>query len=363
MPEEKDNISSKENEGAKYVVYGGGYTMDHEHGIRIYDYLPETGRIAFRSYVKITNSSYLSVSHNGKYLYSITDDGVAAFKIKPDGDLTFLNLVDINGMRGCYVSTDYEDRFVFVSGYHDGKITVLSLNEDGSVNQICDELYQKGIGSIAERNFRPHVDCVKMTRDNKYLCATDVGMDHVKIYRLNHETGKLTLADVVRSEIESAPHHIKFSLDGRYAYIIHELKNIVDVYTYEDKGDLPEFNKIQTISTLEEGYNGLSAAYAIQLSADGNYIFCSNAGDESVAAFERDSETGKLNRLFVLPVSGRFPKDIAISDDNRYLLSMNNESDTISFFHIDLENKTMVLNGPFEDFDAGNCIIIHRLTM
>ncbi|MCR4892267.1 MAG: lactonase family protein [Lachnospiraceae bacterium] len=345
----------------RYVAYGAGYTMDHRHGIRIYDYLPETGRISFRSFVEITNASYISVSHNGKYLYSITDDGVAAFKVEKNGDLDFLSLTDINGMRGCYLSTDYEDKFVFVAGYHDGKITVLSLNEDGSVNRICDEIYQKGIGSIAERNFRPHVDCVKMTRDNKYLCATDVGMDQTKIYRINHETGKLSLADVIHSDLESAPHHIKFSLDGRFAYIIHELKSYVDVYTYEDKNGTPEFEKIQTVSTLKKGTTGVTAAYAIQLSRDGKYLFCSNAGDDSVAVFKLDEMTGLLTQLFVLPISGRFPKDIATSDDNRYLLSINNESNTISFFKMDFEARTLIMNGPFEEFDSGNCLIIHEL--
>lgn len=346
----------------RYVCYCAGYTMNHDEGITIFDFDPETGRMKERSKVHITNASYISISHNGKYLYSITDDGVAAFSIDKNGDLTFLNMTDINGMRGCYLSTDYEDKFVFVAGYHDGKVTVLSIKSDGSVDKICDEIYQKGIGTIAERNFRPHVDCAKMTRDNKYLCATDVGMDQTKIYRLNHRTGKLSMVDILRSEIESAPHHIKFSLDGRFAYIIHELKNIVDVYTYEDKDDMPVFEKIQTISTLDEGYNGISAAYAIQLTADGKYLVCSNAGDDSVAVFSRDDKTGMLERLFVLPVSGHFPKDITTSDDNRYLISINNESSTITFFTLDMEKHTMVMNGPELKYDSGNCLIIHRLS-
>ncbi len=356
----KKTVTKKTSKG-KYVCYCAGYTLNHEHGITIFDYDPDNGRMTERSKVKITNASYISISHNGKYLYSITDDGVAAFIIEKNGDLTFLNMTDINGMRGCYISTDYEDKFVFVAGYHDGKVTVLSVKSDGSVDKICDEIYQKGIGTIAERNFRPHVDCVKMTRDNKYLCATDVGMDQTKIYRLDHNTGKLSMVDVLRSEIESAPHHIKFSLDGKFAYIIHELKSIVDVYTYEDSDNMPKFTKIQSVSTLEEGFNGVSAAYAIQLSADGKYVICSNAGDESVAVFSRDEKTGLLTQLFVLPVSGYFPKDITTSDDNKYLISINNESSTITFFKLDMEKKTMIMNGPEIHFDSGNCLIIHKL--
>lgn len=345
----------------RYVVYAGGYTTDEAHGLKIYDFNPETGRINFRSAVAIQNPSYITISHNGKMLYSITDEGVESFWIMEDGSLTFLNESGIHGLRGCYISTDYEDRFLFVAGYHDGKITVLSLKEDGSIDKICEEIWHKGFGSVGERNFRPHVDCAKMTRDNQYLCVTDVGMDHVKVYRLNHETGKLTLADIVRSEIESAPHHIKFSLDGRFGYVIHEMKNYIDVYSYQNIDNEPKFEKIQTVSTVNDYHAGNTAAYAIQLSSDGNHIYSSNAGDNSVSAYSRDPETGKLEKLFTLPISGDFPKDIAISDDDRFLLSINNESDTITFFKVDLEKKTLVMNGPMVKFKQGNCLIIHKL--
>ncbi|MCR5746707.1 MAG: lactonase family protein [Lachnospiraceae bacterium] len=346
---------------AKYVVYAAGYTRDETHGIRLYDYDHETGRISFREKTEISNPSYISISHNGKFLYSITDDGVHAYKIRDDGSLEYLNKAGIHGMRGCYISTDYEDRFLFVAGYHDGKVTVLSLKEDGSVKRICEEIYHKGFGSVGERNFMPHIDCVKMTRDNKYLCATDVGMDHVRVYKLDHKTGKLTLADIIRSDIDSAPHHIKFSHDGRFAYIIHEMKNIIDVYKYRDKDGSPDFEKIQSVSTLNDYHAGNSAAYAIQLGAGDRHIYCSNAGDNSVSAFDRDEETGMLKKLFTLPISGDFPKDIAVSDDDRYLLSINNESSTISFFKIDLKARTIIMNGPMEKFHSGNCIIIHKL--
>ena len=75
--------------------------------------------------------------------------GVESFKIKKDGTLEFINWASINGMRGCYVATDYTDRYLFVAGYHDGKLTILSLNKDGSINKITDEIYHKGMGSAA----------------------------------------------------------------------------------------------------------------------------------------------------------------------------------------------------------------------
>ena len=167
----------------KYVAYVSSYTSGNNAklGISVFDVDIEAGRMTKKEQVEITNSSYITISHDQKHLYSITDFGVESYDICPDGSLKVLNNASINGMRGCYLSTDYDDKFLFVAGYHDAKLTVLKLEKDGSVGEITDEIYHKGLGSIAERNFRPHLNCVKMTRDNKFLLAADLGMDHVNV--------------------------------------------------------------------------------------------------------------------------------------------------------------------------------------
>ena len=71
----------------KYVAYVGTYTYEHSIGIHIYDLDVEQGKMTERKVVDITNPSDLLVSHNKEFLYSITDDGVRAFRILPDGDL------------------------------------------------------------------------------------------------------------------------------------------------------------------------------------------------------------------------------------------------------------------------------------
>lgn len=346
----------------KYVAYVSAYTNKADkYGIRIYDVDLKQGRLKEKDQVEITNSSYVTISHNQKYLYSITDFGVESYAIQPDGSLMIINHATINGMRGSYLSTDYDDKFLFVAGYHDGKITILRVNGDGGIGEITDELFLKGLGSIAERNFRPHVSCVKMTRDNKYLLAADLGMDHVNVYRLNHETGKIRQADVIRSEQESAPRHVKFTKDGKYLYIVHELKNYIDVYTYKEINNNPEFEKIQTVSTLNDYHAGGSAASALNFSVDDEYLISSNAGDNSVIIFKVDHRDGKLDKIFCLPISGDYPKDANLFPDNRHLVSLNQESNTLTFFTVDLKKGTLVMNGKELTIDRPNCIIFHKI--
>ncbi len=345
----------------KYVAYVSTYTMGEPYGIRIYDVDEEIGRFTEKFKVKITNSSYITISHNSKYLYSITDNGVESYEILAEGDLKLLNTHSVNGMRGCYLSTDYEDKFLFVAGYHDGKITVLRLLEDGQIGEITEEIYNKGLGSLAERNFRPHVNCVKMTRDNKYLCAADLGTDHTDVYRLNHVTGKLKKEDVIRSEIDSGPRHLKFSKDGRFLYIVHEMKNSIDVYSYWEEKNNPYFEKIQTVSTLNSYHASGTAASALNLSSDYKYLLSSNVGDNSVIIYDINEETGMLDKVLCLPISGDYPKDVALFPDNKHLVSLNHESNSMTFFTADLERGLIIMNGKEMKVERPNCIIFHKL--
>jgi len=345
----------------KYVAYVSTYTSKDNHGIKIYDVDVKNGRFTEKDQVEITNSSYVTISHNAKYLYSITDFGVEAYKIEADGSLTVINSSTINGMRGCYLSTDYEDKLLFVAGYHDGKITVLRLAEDGSIVGITDEIFHKGWGSVAERNYRPHVNCVKMTRDNKYLCAADLGMDYIDVYKVDHTSGKIKLVDIIRSEQESAPRHLKFSKNGKYLYAVHELKNYIDVYTYEERNNAPEFEKIQTISTLNDYHASNSAASALNLSSDFKYMCSSNAGDNSVVIYKVEEKTGLLEKILCLPVSGDYPKDVALFPDNKHLVSLNHASNTMTFFSVDLKKGLIVMNGKEIKLEKPNCVIFHKL--
>jgi len=345
----------------KYVAYVSTYTMKHKNGITIFDVDEEKGTLYERGNVEITNSSYLTCSHNDLFLYAITDLGVKGFKILKDGNLEEINTASINGMRGCYLSTDYEDRFLFVAGYHDGKITALRLNEDGSIGEITDEIFAKGIGDVFDRSFRPHLNCVKMSRDNRYLFAADSGMDHVNVYELNHETGKLKHIDTIRSEVDSGPKHILFSKNGKYFFILHEIKNIVDVYEYKIIDDVPEFEKIQTVSTIYEKNSGRNVSCALKLSSDGQYLLSSNSGDNSVVAFRIDENTGMLQRVFCLPISGTYPKDACLFPDLKHLVSLNNESDTMTFFNVDLENGLIAMCSKEVKIEKPNCIIFYKI--
>lgn len=357
----KNTKVTKEKEDL-YVAYVSTYTRGGDIGIHVYDVDVKAGRFTEKDKVKITNSSYLTISHNGKYLYAITDFGVDSFKIKADGRLENIGTASINGMRGCYLSTDYDDRYLFVAGFHDAKVTVLRINDDGTVGGITDEVFSAGLGSIIERSFLPHVTCTKMTRDNKFLCVCDVGMDQVKIFVFDHVSGKLKFKDMIRCDQDSGPRYIKFHRNGKFAYISHENANRIDVYSYTSTKDNPSFEKIGSVTTVNDDYQTSgSISCAMKFSHDHKLLMCSVAGSNSVAVYKVDEKSGLLDKRLCLPVSGDYPKDVAFFPDSKHIVSLNHESNTMSFFTLNLKDNIIVLNGPFLKVPSGNCIITKKL--
>lgn len=340
----------------KHIAYVGTYTHGPSEGIHIFDLDVDNGSIAERKVVKINNPSYITKSKSGKYLYSIADEGVKSFKILEDGDLEEINTASISGMRGCYLETNQDDSLLFIGGYHDGKVTIMRLLEDGSIGRILDGVFHKGLGSVAERNFRPHVSCTTLTPDGEYLCAADLGVDHVKIYKINQETGKISMADFLRCELESAPRTLLFSKDGKFAYLLCELKSYINVYSYENTSRGPKFELLQTVSTLDQIFTDTNAAVAMRLTNDGGYLYCSNAGDDSVGIFR--IVNGLLEKICVLPISGSYPKDLGIFPDGKHMVSLNNDSNSITLFTIDYEKGVFFENGAPVTIDTPSCVLI-----
>ena len=335
----------------RYVAYVGTYTHENSVGIHIYDVDVEQGQMTERKVVPINNPSDLVVSKNHRFLYSIADEGVEAFAVQKDGDLVPINKQWIGGMCGCYVEVDDENRYLFVGGHHDGRVSMMRLLPDGGIGDIADGVFHKGMGrSIAQRNFIPHVDCVKLTPDQKFLCAVDNGLDQVKIYKVDYQFGKLKLIDIIRGPMESAPRMIRFSRDGRY----------VEVYRYSVVKEEPVFEKIQTIDTISTKED-ICAASGMEISKSGRYLFCSNSGINTVICYEIDQETGMLTQVFETKVNSDYPKMLAIYPDEQHYLTLNNNTNDIFSYRISYEKKYSLQEAPGIKVDKPNCIYMMRL--
>lgn len=344
----------------KYVAYVGTYTHENSIGIHVYDIDMEKGRLTERGVAPISNPSNIVVAHSGKYLYSIEDEGVASFSIDENGDLTKINQAWIGGMRACYVEIDSKDRYLFLAGFHDGKVTMMRLNEDGSIAGIADGVFHQGIGkSSVEKRMDPRVSCTKLTPDEKFLCAVDWGLNQIKIYEVDYAEGKLHLYDILRCPFSSAPRRICFSKDGKYAYVLEEATNTVEIYTYDLHDGKPIFEKIADTS-VQKKEDPLASGAAMEFAPDGKYLYVSLDGSNEVVSLAV-GEDGHLSIECNAKISGDYPKGIAILPDNKTLVSLNHDSNEIRTFTIDHEKKCVLMKNPPLKVDKPNSIVIHKL--
>ena len=333
------NILRKEGEKmGKYVAYVGTYTHENVVGIHVYDVDPTGGRLTERSVAEINNPSYLCVSKDGKFLYSIADEGVASFSIDENGDLTKINQAGIGGMRGCFVEVDSKRRLLFVGGFHDGRVTAMRLNADGSIDGIADGIFHRGVAfTQSERRIdHPMVSCVKLTPDERYLCAVDHGLNQVKVYEVDYELGKLRLKSIVRCMLSAGPRSLRFSKDGKFCYILDEVSNFIEVYSYayDADNDEPVFNRLQRISTLDKDYNMVCESSCLVVTFDDAYIYVSIDGYNGFSVFKRDKETGLLTFEQIVKSSGDFPKSLTSLPGDDFVAILNHDTNDIRTFRM-----------------------------
>ena len=118
----------------------GTYTNSGSFGIYTFRFHPETATTQLVDSIAVENPSYLSISSDGKYVYSITENGVtkpgsvSAFAFdQKTGHLSFLNEEASGGDHPCYVAVDKTGKWVTVGNYNGGNLSVLSAMVDGSL--------------------------------------------------------------------------------------------------------------------------------------------------------------------------------------------------------------------------------------
>ncbi len=69
----------------------------------------------------------------------------------------------------------------------------------------------------------------------RFLFVPCLGSDHVAVYRIDAETGRLTPNEpaTVALARKAGPRHLAFHPNGRFAYVINELDSTLTRFAYD----------------------------------------------------------------------------------------------------------------------------------
>lgn len=356
-----------ERRAGELLVYVGTYTSGKSEGIYLYRLSLSSGELKQVTTTKgVKDPSFLAISPNRRFLYSVNEveefenkksGALSAFAIdQKTGELKLLNQRPSLGGAPCYAVVDKTGRFVLIANYVGGNVAVLPVRSDGSLGDATDVKQFQGSSIDADRQQGPHAHCIVLDHANRFAYSCDLGTDKIMIFRFDVRGGKLIPngRPWVQLKAGAGPRHLTFHPGGQYAYVINELHATITAFAHDrTSGNL---NELQTVPTLPPGFAAANTSADIHTSPDGRFLYCSNRGHDSIAAFKIDQRRGELAFIAHESTGGNTPRNFAIDPTGAFLLVANQKSDNIVVFRRDRNTGRLSATGHVAEVPSPVCL-------
>lgn len=311
----------------------------------------------------VDNPTFLSVDAATATLYvnsevfGWVEGTISVYRFNADASsLTYINKQVSQGSITAYNAISANGRFLLAANYAAGRggpdqsVVALPIREDGGLGPVSGGAVHPGAAlHDPERQERSHAHCIVQTVDRTaWLCA-DLGLDQILIYTLD-ETGGLTRTGAVNLPEGSGPRHIAQHGKGQLVYVSNELTSTVSALSWDGH----TLTLLQTVPSAPPGFDTHGAD--IHLSPDGRFLYASNRGHDSLAAFRVDPQTGLLTFVGYTPCGGRTPRNFAITPSGRHVLVANQNSDHIAVFACNSETGALSDTGKRIETGTPVCI-------
>jgi 6-phosphogluconolactonase len=322
----------------EHILFGT-YTKRVSKGIYAADFDTQAGTLANTKLVaEIGSPTYLALSKANK-LYAVDKNngqgGIAVYDYT-NGQATLQQEVLTDGASPAYVAVDEVRQLVYTGNYHKGTLDVYTIDAQGNL-ALADTYQSEGDGPRPEQE-HTHVHFSNLTPDNR-IVVVDLGADKVLTFDVSDQ-GKLTLKVTYTTEAGFGPRHIRFSPDGRYAYLLGELSSKLSVLEYNEDGS---FTLLQTVAMIPEDWDAHNGGAAIYVSKDGRFIYTSNRGHNSIAVFAVKDNGAAVEHIQWISTEGDFPRDFALNPEENYLIAANQNTDNVSVYARDNESGKLTL--------------------
>lgn len=347
---------AKQDPSLKMLV--GTYTEGNDSkGVYLFDFNENDAAFSLLDTAKAGNPSFIIPSSDRQYAWSVGeyDDGrQAVFSYHlTDSTIDVLNRQhtdgDASGASPCNVIA--VNGHLVTSNYSGGTLSSFPIEEDGTLGALEMQYVPEKDDSLQAA----HLHCAFLSPDGKYLFANDLGLDAV--YRFQIEGNgipieKGSVAYKFDAELHPGPRHAVFSQDGRFVYLIHELGDLLTVFSYDD-GCLGHVS-----TTL--AYNGKGHGSAdIHLSPDGRFLYASHRlKEDGISIFAVKRKDGSVSPAGYCP-TGRHPRNFAITPNGKYLLCACRDDNRIEIYSIDRKTGALSFTGKIIGIPAPVCIQLY----
>src|SRR5262252_8233196 len=259
-------------------AYVGSFTAAQRKargdGIHVYRTDPATGVWTHIQHIgDLVNPSYLALSRDQRFLYSVhgDEDYATAFALDPaTGQAKLLNRAASGGKNGVRQAVDPSGKFLVVANYASGSVAVLPIAPDGSLkdqHQVVQLPGEPGPHKVEQTSSHPH-DTV-FDPSGRFVLVPDKGLDRIFVFRFDSATGRLTPTEQgsVKSRPGAGPRHLAFHPKLPIVWVLNELDSTIATYRFDaESGAL---TALQVMSTLASKFTGYGTAAEIAVRPDG----------------------------------------------------------------------------------------------
>ena len=353
----------------KMRLYVGSYTGKKSQGIYRVDLDLNEGKFGPAILAaEVTHPSFLTLHPDGRHLYAVNETGdlkdqsngsVTAFAIDAAGGLQQLNQQSSRGATPCHISCDSAGKHVLVANYGGGSTVVLPIMDGGRLGEASSFVQHLGSSVNSKRQEGPHAHSVNLDTWNRFAFVADLGIDKVLVYRYDGDRGAIAINDPASATIKpgSGPRHLAFHPSGRFAYVINEIASTITTFAYDHQtGTLRE---LQTISTLPDDYRGGNGTAEVVCHPSGQFLYGSNRGHNSIAAYRIDQASGQLSLVGIQGQGITVPRNFNVDPTGRYVVVANQAGDNLLLFRVDPTSGAFQPTG--EQVEVGSPVCIKFL--
>jgi len=307
----------------------------------------ETGKIAkVELAAEAAAPGFVAIHPTAKYLYAVggvmvdgkSTGGVIAYALDAKtGSLTKLNEQAAGGSGPCHVSVDRAGKNVLIANYGGGSVNVYPIGEDGKLKPSSSFIQHEGKGANPKRQEKPHAHSINVTKDNRFAVVADLGLDQLLVYKLDADKGTLTpnTPPHCATAPGAGPRHFAFHPTAPLAFVINELDSTLSSLSFDaEKGEL---KTLKTVPTLPMGYKGNNSTAEVVVHPNGKFVYGSNRGHNSIAAFKLDEKTGDLTLIGHATDGIKTPRNFNIDPTGQYALVGSQDGNEVLVFKIDAQ--------------------------
>src|SRR5260370_42461357 len=103
----------------------------------------------------------------------------------------------------------------------------------------------------------------------------------------------------------------------------------------------------QTLATLPADFPERNACAEIRLHPSSRFLYVSNRGHDSIAAFRIDKETGELTSLGQTPTE-KTPRSFDIDSSGKFLFAAGEASGKLAAYRVNEQSGTLVRTATYE---------------